>query len=207
MICWVDSAADSPSRIATRSDEAVNCDSSRCIYHAVECTLVRGVAEIPQADIGTYEASNEPSPLHALRGRCACGGLRGIHRWPEGNRGRRRPHSGYGSHAKAHQSNRRQLRSPEQFSGELEFLRKAMLGGTPNFGPENPARREPRRDSRCLRGRGPAVCSSPDAAESDTEVIETTDAELVEQENLEAIRGQGFEAEPIENPPGIVKNV
>jgi hypothetical protein len=95
-----------------------------------------------------------------------------------------------------------------KFSGELEFLRTAMLGGSPNFGPENPEAppASPRRPLPQFPGAPPFV-PVPDAEESDTQVIDTTDEELVEQENLEQVRGMGFEAEPEGNPPGIVKNV
>ena len=94
-----------------------------------------------------------------------------------------------------------------KFSGELEFLRTAMLGGSPNFAPDNPpSPGAPPRPLPQFPGAPPFI-PVPDAAESDTDVIDTTDAELVEQENLEQIRGMGFEAEPEGNPPGIVKNV
>lgn len=97
-----------------------------------------------------------------------------------------------------------------KFSGELEFLRTAMLGGSPNFGPENlppqPGPQTPRQPLPQFPGAPPFI-PVPDAEESDTLVIDTTDAELVEQEQLEEIRGKGFEAEPEGNPPGIVKNV
>ena len=96
-----------------------------------------------------------------------------------------------------------------KFSGELEFLRTAMLGGSPNFGPENPEQpgaASTRKPLPAFPGAPPFI-PVPDAAVDDTDVVDTTDAELVEQEKLEEIRGQGFEAEPLENPPGIVKNV
>lgn len=95
-----------------------------------------------------------------------------------------------------------------KFSGELEFLRTAMLGGSPNFGPDNPeAPAAPRKPMVPFPGAPPMFVPVPDAEESDTQVIETTDEEHVQQEQLEEIRGQGFEAEPEGNPPGIVKNV
>jgi hypothetical protein len=56
-----------------------------------------------------------------------------------------------------------------------------------------------------------AVVDAPDAEESDTEIIDTPDEELAEIEGIEEIRGRGYaagpEADPMENPPGVVANV
>jgi hypothetical protein len=106
-----------------------------------------------------------------------------------------------------------------RFSGELEFLRTAMLGGTPQEGTDGtpdapPAPRGPAgRPIPSFPQWQPFVAAVdvPDAEESDTVVTDTTDAEFVEQEQIETIRGQGFaagpEADPTENPPGVTANV
>lgn len=101
-----------------------------------------------------------------------------------------------------------------KFSGELEFLRTAVVGGSPNFGPGNPPLAQPpqgpQRPIPSWPGAPPGFpvyTPAPDAETDDTEVIDTTDAELVEQERLEEIRGQGFEAEPEGNPPGVTRDV
>jgi hypothetical protein len=95
-----------------------------------------------------------------------------------------------------------------KLASELEFLRTAMIGGSPNFGPENPeAPAAPRKPMVPFPGAPPMFVPVPDAEESDTQVIDTTDEEHVQQEQLEEIRGQGFEAEPEGNPPGVVRNV
>ena len=106
-----------------------------------------------------------------------------------------------------------------RFSGELEFLRTAMLGGTPEEGTPGapdapPAPRGPAgRPIPSFPQWQPFVAAVdvPDAEESDTVVTDTTDAEFVEQEQIETIRGQGFaagpEADPTENPPGVTANV
>lgn len=105
-----------------------------------------------------------------------------------------------------------------RFSGELEFLRTAMLGGTPEVGggqPENPAapaspRTGPKPSFPAWQPFVAAV-DVPDAAESDTEVVETSDEELKQIEDIDEIRGQGFaagpEADPMENPPGVTASV
>ena len=106
-----------------------------------------------------------------------------------------------------------------RFSGELEFLRTAMIGGTPSdaapeagVGPQAP-RTPSGKPLPSFPTWQPyvAVTDVPDAEESDTEVIEQDDAALVEQEALDEIRGNGFaagpEADPMENPPGVVANV
>jgi hypothetical protein len=107
-----------------------------------------------------------------------------------------------------------------RFSGELEFLRTAMIGGTPpeaapEAGGAPPAPRTP--SGKPLPQFPPwapyvAVAADvPDAEVSDTEVLEQDDAALVEQEQLEEIRGLGFaagpEADPTQNPPGVEANV
>ena len=101
-----------------------------------------------------------------------------------------------------------------KFSGELEFLRTTITGGSPNFGPENPPQAPGAADTRKPMPSWPGAppgfpvyAPAPDAETTDTEVIDTTDAELVEQERLEEIRGQGFEAEPEGNPPGVTRDV
>ena len=106
-----------------------------------------------------------------------------------------------------------------RFSGELEFLRTAMLGGTPEEGLQGPTAVPPA--PRRPQG-GPipsfpqwqpfvAATDVPDAEEGDTVITDTTDEELVEIENIEEIRGKGFaagpEADPLENPPGVTANV
>ena len=104
-----------------------------------------------------------------------------------------------------------------RFSGELEFLRTAMIGGTPEpEAPGNPA-------TPAGPGGRPivpfpkwqpfvaATAEVPDALESDTEVIEQDDEALAQQEAIDEIRGRGFaagpEADPMENPPGVTANV
>jgi len=107
-----------------------------------------------------------------------------------------------------------------RFSGELEFLRTAMIGGTPpEAAPEaGDAPAAPRTPSGKPLPQFPtwqpyvaAVADVPDAEVSDTEVLEQDDAALVEQEQLEEIRGQGFaagpEADPTQNPPGVTAEV
>jgi len=106
-----------------------------------------------------------------------------------------------------------------RFSGELEFLRTVMTGGTPPEGaqaqPGAPA--APQRPPAGAAAQFPqwqpfvAVVDAPDAEESDTEIIDTPDEELAEIEGIEEIRGRGYaagpEADPMENPPGVVANV
>jgi len=107
-----------------------------------------------------------------------------------------------------------------RFSGELEFLRTAMIGGTPpEAAPEEgDAPAAPRTPSGKPLPKFPtwqpyvAVAADvPDAEVSDTEVLEQDDAALVEQEQLDEIRGQGFaagpEADPTQNPPGVTAEV
>ena len=107
-----------------------------------------------------------------------------------------------------------------RFSGELEFLRTAMIGGTPpEAAPEaGDAPAAPRTPSGKPLPQFPpwqpyvAVAADvPDAEVSDTEVLEQDDAALVEQEQLDEIRGQGFaagpEADPTQNPPGVTAEV
>ena len=104
--------------------------------------------------------------------------------------------------------------------GELEFLRTVMTGGTPPGA-------EPGAPAASAAPTGPsgkpipqfpswqpfvaAPADAPDAAESDTEIIDTADEELAEQEMIDEIRGQGFaagpEADPTENPPGVTASV
>ena len=92
-----------------------------------------------------------------------------------------------------------------KFSGELEFLRTAMVGGSPNFGPENPeAPATTRKPLAPFPGAPPFI---PDATEDETLIIEQDDEALVQQEQLENVRGQGFEAEPETNPPGVTRDV
>jgi hypothetical protein len=107
----------------------------------------------------------------------------------------------------------------KKLSGELEFLRTMMTAGAPPEAepgaPENPA--APRGPSGKPIPQFPtwqpfvASVDVPDAAESDTEIIDTSDEELVQQEQLDEIRGNGFaagpEADPMENPPGVTANV
>ena len=117
-------------------------------------------------------------------------------------------------------SNREVAASLNRFSGELEFLRTVMTGGTP---PES----EPGAPAAAAVPTGPsgkpipqfpswqpfvaAPADAPDAAESDTEIIDTPDEELAEMEAIDLIRGQGHaagpEADPMENPPGVTANV
>ena len=107
-----------------------------------------------------------------------------------------------------------------RFSGELEFLRTAMIGGTPpeaapEAGETPPAPRtpsgKPLPQFPTWQPYVTAVADVPDAEVSDTEVLEQDDAALVEQEQLEEIRGQGFaagpEADPTQNPPGVTAEV
>lgn len=95
-----------------------------------------------------------------------------------------------------------------KFSGELEFLRTAMVGGTPNIGPENPKETTaPQRPRTPYPGAPPTFVPVPDAEENETLVIDTTDQEYLDQETLENVRGMGFEAEPLENPPGVTKEI
>lgn len=106
-----------------------------------------------------------------------------------------------------------------RFSGELEFLRTAMLGGTPEEGAQGTtaAPAAPRRPQGGPIPTFPqwqpfvAAVDVPDAEEGDTVITDTTDEELVEIENIEEIRGKGFaagpEADPLENPPGVTANV
>jgi hypothetical protein len=107
-----------------------------------------------------------------------------------------------------------------RFSGELEFLRTAMIGGTPpEAAPEaGEAAPAPRTPSGKPLPQFPtwqpyvaAVADVPDAEIGDTEVLEQDDAALVEQEQLDEIRGQGFaagpEADPMHNPPGVEASV
>lgn len=106
-----------------------------------------------------------------------------------------------------------------KLSGELEFLRTVMTGGTPpEAAPEaGAAPQAPRTPSGKPLPQFPtwapyvAVTDVPDAEVGDTEVIEQDDAALVEQEKLEEIRGNGFaagpEADPTENPPGVEASV
>ena len=106
-----------------------------------------------------------------------------------------------------------------RFSGELEFLRTAMVGGTPEDG----SQAQPGAPAAPPKPRGgpmaqfpewrPFVAAAdvPDAEESDTEIIDTSDEELAEIEGIEQIRGQGHaagpEADPMKNPPGVTANV
>jgi hypothetical protein len=102
-----------------------------------------------------------------------------------------------------------------RFSGELEFLRTAMVGGTPGDGsqanPGAPAAPQNPRGGPLPQfpAWAPFVAATdvPDAEESDTEVIDTPDEELAEMEAIDLIRGQGHaagpEADPMENPPGV----
>jgi hypothetical protein len=106
-----------------------------------------------------------------------------------------------------------------RFSGELEFLRTAMIGGTPEAEPGEAA--NPTAQPRPRGGPIPSFpqwqpfvaspADVPDAAVEDTEVIDTSDEDFVQQEQIEEIRGQGFaagpEADPMENPPGVTANV
>ncbi len=113
-------------------------------------------------------------------------------------------------------TNQEVAKALNRFSGELEFLRTVVTGGNPEPAPGDVAPAPPK-----PRG-GPlpqfpawipsiATPDVPDAEEADTEVIETTDEELVEQEQLDEIRGQGFaagpEADPTQNPPGVEASV
>ena len=107
-----------------------------------------------------------------------------------------------------------------KLSGELEFLRTVMVAGTPpeaepEAGEAAPA---PRTPSGKTLPQFPSwqpyvavAADVPDAEVSDTEVLEQDDAALVEQEQLDEIRGQGFaagpEADPTSNPPGVEANV
>jgi hypothetical protein len=106
-----------------------------------------------------------------------------------------------------------------RFSGELEFLRTAMLGGTPEDNAQGPtaASQAPRRPQGGPIPQFPtwqpfvAAVDVPDAEESDTEIVDTSDEDLVQIEQIEEIRGKGFaagpEADPMENPPGVTANV
>lgn len=97
----------------------------------------------------------------------------------------------------------------KRFSGELEFLRTAVVGGTPKFGPEQQAEQRyvPRGTPMPVYPGAPPFMPAPDAEESDTVVVDTTDEEYAEQERLETVRGMGFEVEPLENPPGVERDV
>ena len=116
-------------------------------------------------------------------------------------------------------SNMEVAKSMQKFSVELEFLRTAMVGGTPEEGVQGaqttaPAPARPRG--------GPvaqfptwqpfvAAADVPDAEESDTDIVDTSDEELAEMEALDESRSKGFaagpEADPMENPPGVTANV
>jgi hypothetical protein len=56
-----------------------------------------------------------------------------------------------------------------------------------------------------------AAVDVPDAEESDTEIVDTSDEDLVQIEQIEEIRGKGYaagpEADPMENPPGVTASV
>jgi len=118
-------------------------------------------------------------------------------------------------------SNQEVANALHRFSGELEFLRTAMIGGTPQDGsagesfPNVAAPAGPGgRPIPSFPNWQPFVASqadAPDALESDTEVIEQDDEALAQQEAIDEIRGRGFaagpEADPTENPPGVTANV
>jgi hypothetical protein len=106
----------------------------------------------------------------------------------------------------------------KQLIDELAFLRTVVTGTPPEA--------EPGATQPPVAPRGPggkpipsfpawqpfvAAVDVPDAEESDTQVIDTTDAELVEMEQIDTIRGQGFaagpEADPTQNPPGVTAEV
>lgn len=107
-----------------------------------------------------------------------------------------------------------------RFSGELEFLRTVMTTGAP---PEDGSQAQTGAPADPPKPRGgpvapfpqwqPFVAAAdvPDAEESDTEIIDTSDEELAEMEAIDLIRGQGHaagpEADPMENPPGVTANV
>jgi hypothetical protein len=116
-------------------------------------------------------------------------------------------------------SNQEVAKALHRFSGELEFLRTVMTGGTPPEGAQaqTGAPADPQRPPAGAAAQFPqwqpfvAVVDAPDAEESDTEIIDTPDEELAEIEGIEEIRGRGYaagpEADPMENPPGVVANV
>ena len=108
----------------------------------------------------------------------------------------------------------------KKLSGELEFLRTVMTTGAPpeegaqgQAGPPVAPRRPPAGPVAQFPAWQPFVAAvdAPDAEESDTEIIDTSDEELAEMEAIDLIRGQGHaagpEADPMENPPGVTANV
>ena len=106
----------------------------------------------------------------------------------------------------------------KQLIDELAFLRTVVTGPPPEA---EPGATQPPAAPRTPSGKPippfpawqpfVAAVDVPDAEESDTQVIDTTDAELVEMEQIDTIRGQGHaagpEADPMENPPGVTANV
>lgn len=116
-------------------------------------------------------------------------------------------------------SNQQVAAALHRFSGELEFLRTVMTGGTPPAEEETPGTpTAPKGPSGRPIAPFPAwqtfvaaPADVPDAEESDTEVIDTSDEDFVQQEQIDEIRGRGFaagpEADPMENPPGVTANV
>jgi hypothetical protein len=114
-------------------------------------------------------------------------------------------------------SNQDVANAMHRFSGELEFLRTAMIGGTPEAEPPGnaPAPAGPGgRPIPSFPKWQPFVASqadAPDALESDTEVIEQDDEALTQQEAIDEIRDRGFaagpEADPTENPPGVTVSI
>lgn len=114
-------------------------------------------------------------------------------------------------------SNQEVASALHRFSAELEFLRTAMIGGTPQEGGEGgespAAPQRPRPVPVQFPGWQPFVAATdvPDAEEGDTVVMEQDDAALAELEQVEEIRNRGYaageEADPMSNPPGITANV
>jgi len=117
-------------------------------------------------------------------------------------------------------SNQEVATALHRFSGELEFLRTAMLGGVaPEAEPGEPGAaagvpgpsRGPKPQFPQWQPFVAVPADVPDAEESDTDIIDTSDEEFIQQEQLEEVRGRGFaagpEADPTENPPGMTANV
>jgi hypothetical protein len=108
----------------------------------------------------------------------------------------------------------------KKLSEELKFLHTVVVGGAPEVdesgqGPAATPLKPKAGPLPSFPSWQPFVAAAPDLApdaeESDTEIIDTTDDELAELEKVDEIRGRGFaagpEADPTQNPPGVEANV
>ena len=108
----------------------------------------------------------------------------------------------------------------KKLSEELKFLHTVVVGGTPEVdesgqGPAATPLKPKAGPLPSFPAWQPFVEAAPDLApdaeESDTEIVDTTDAELAELEKVDEIRGRGFaagpEADPTQNPPGVEASV